>query len=352
MKTFLSRISAVQWGLMALAVICVLFGYHEAGVALSVGVPISADNPAVYGSGAYPSRRGIFIPELWSGKLLEKFYASTVFGMIANTDWEGEIKQKGDTVHIRQRPDVTISDYEKGDTIVYEDLESALVDLTVDYAKLFAFKIDKIDEKQADVKLMDIWAADAAEQMKIAIDKVVLGAVYTGAAATNQGATAGKYSVNINLGTEAAPLSIDKTNVLDLLVDLGTVLDEADVPESGRWVVLPPALCGKIKKSDLKDASVTGDGTSVLRNGRLGVIDRFTLFSSNHLTKVTDAGTSKKSWQIIAGTNHAITFASQITEMDYLPKLERTFGSAMRGLNVFGFKVVKGDAMARACVEV
>jgi len=268
-----------------------------------------------------------------------------------NTDYEGDVKMKGDTIHIRQRPDVTISDYEKGDTIVYEDLVSTLVDMTVDYAKLFAFKVDRIDEKQSDVKLMDIWAADASEQMKIAIDKVVLGAVYTGAAAANIGATAGAGSGNINLGTEAAPLAIDKTNVLDLLVDLGTVLDEQNVPESGRWVVLPPAVCGKIKKSDLKDASLSGDGTSMLRNGRLGIIDRFTLYSSNNLKKITDGG-GKKSWQCIAGTNHAISFASQITELDYLPKLESTFGSAMRGLNVFGFKVVNGKAMATARIEV
>jgi len=197
-----------------------------------------------------------------------------------------------------------------------------------------------------------MWAADASEQMKIAIDRVVLGAVYTGAHASNIGAAAGAQSQNINLGTEAAPLSIDKTNVLDLLVDLGTVLDEQNVPESGRWVVLPPAVCGKIKKSDLKDASLSGDGTSMLRNGRLGIIDRFTLYSSNNLKKVTDGGTAKKSWQCIAGTNHAISFASQITELDYLPKLESTFGSAMRGLNVFGFKVVNAPALATARIEV
>jgi hypothetical protein len=341
-----------QWAFLLVGAFCALCGYGEGGV-LFAGVAISADNPAIYGAGAYPTTRaGVFIPELWSGKLLEKFYAATVFGMIANTDYEGEIKAKGNTIHIRQRPDVTISDYEIGDTIVYEDLESLLVDMTVDYAKIFAFKVDKIEEKQSDVNLMDIWAADASEQMKIAIDRVVLGGVYAGAAAANQGATAGADSGNINLGTEAAPLAVTKDTILDLIVDMGTVLDEQNVPETGRWVVLPPAVCGKIKKSDLKDASISGDGTSILRNGRLGVIDRFTLYTSNNLAKVTDGGTAKVSWQAIAGTNAAITFASQITELDYLPKLERTFGSAMRGLNVFGFKVANPPALVRTCIEV
>jgi N4-gp56 family major capsid protein len=343
----------MHWALLIVGIALTLFGQAQLAPLLMVGaVAISADDPGIYGAGAYPDRTGIFIPEIWSGKLLEKFYASTVFGMIANTDYEGEVKQKGDTIHIRQRPDVTISDYEKGDTITYEDLVSILVDMTVDYAKLFAFKVDRIDEKQSDVKLMDIWASDASEQMKIAIDRVVLGGVYTGTHAKNAGAAAGLGSGNINLGTEAAPLAIDKTNVLDLIVDLGTVLDEQNVPETGRWIVLPPAVCGKIKKSDLKDASLAGDGTSMLRNGRLGIIDRFTLFTSNNLTKVTDGGTAKVSWQALAGTNHAISFASQITELDYLPKLEQTFGSAMRGLNVFGFKVVKPEALALARIEV
>jgi len=351
------KIGYMQFKVWQLAVMLVglalaLAGHHETAPFLMGAVAISADNPAIYGAGAYPDRTGIFVPELWSGKLIEKFYASTVFGMIANTDYEGEIKQKGDTIHIRQRPDVTITDYEKGDTITYEDLESTLVDLTVDYAKLFAFKVDRIDEKQSDIALMDIWAADASEQMKITIDQTVLGGVYTGAHASNQGAAAGAGSANINLGTEAAPLAIDKTNVLDLIVDMGTVLDEQNVPESGRWLVLPPAVCGKIKKSDLKDASLSGDGTSILRNGRLGIIDRFTLYCSNNLTKVTDGGTAKVSWQCLAGTNHAISFASQITELDHLPKLEQTFGSAMRGLNVFGFKVTKPEALVRSCIEV
>jgi hypothetical protein len=308
----------------------------------------SADNPAVYGAAQYPDYTSAgaskFIPELWSGKLLEKFYGQSVFGEVCNTDYEGEIKQKGDKVIIRQVPDVSITDYEVGDTITYEDLVSTTKNLTIDHAKLFAFKLDNITKIQSDLKLFDAWTADAAEQMKKVIDAHVLATVYTGAAAANAGATAGKISGNINLGTAAASLAITKENILDWIVDMGTVLDEQDVPENGRFLIIPAALAGKIKKSDLKDASITGDGTSALRNGRLGEIDRFTLYTSNRV-----AVTSGK-YNIIAGTNHAISFASQFTNVEHLEKLERTFGSAMRGLNVYGFAVLRPEALVHSVV--
>lgn len=89
MKTLFKIMSAQQWCMLLLAAVAAIFGYGEATPFLAAGIAITADNPAVYGSGAYPNRAGIFIPELWSGKILEKFYASTVFGMIANTDYEG-----------------------------------------------------------------------------------------------------------------------------------------------------------------------------------------------------------------------------------------------------------------------
>jgi hypothetical protein len=312
-------------------------------------ITASTQNPSAYGSGTYPQRGGAtrtFIPQVWSGKLTEKFYTATVFGEIANTDWDGEIKNQGDEVIIHNLPDVTIVDYEKGQTIAYEDLDAENTSLTVDYAKMFAFKLDDIDRIQASRKLMDDWAGDAGEQMKIKTDYTVLNTVYTSVDADNQGATAGRISGGFDLGGITG-LSITKDNILDLIVDLGTVLDEADVPDTGRWLVLPAKLCGMIKKSDLKDASITGDGESILRNGRLGIIDRFVLYKSNQCPLVAETTTN---WKIMCGTKHAITFASQITEVQHFDKLETTFGQAMRGLNVFGFDVIKGDAMALASV--
>jgi hypothetical protein len=101
------------------------------------------------------------------------------------------------------------------------------------------------------------------------------------------------------------------TPVIDLIVDMGTVLDEANCPEQGRFLVIPARMAGLIKKSELKDASITGDSASPIRNGRLGMIDRFTLYTSHNL-KVDSGG----KFNLVAGTKMGFTFASQMTEME------------------------------------
>jgi hypothetical protein len=212
---------------------------------------------------------------------------------------------------------------------------------------MFGFTCDDIDAYQSDIKLMNTFSADAAEQMKIAIDSDVLDTICADYAtvgtipAANQGATAGVISSSYNLGAAAtdAPVQITKANVLEYIVDCGTVLDEQNVPESGRWLLIPSWFANLIKKSDLKDASMTGEGSAVIRNGRLGILDRFTLYQSNNL--YTD---NTHNYFCLFGTNSAITFASQMTKMETL-RAESTFGDLVRGLNVYGFKVVVPQAL-------
>lgn len=283
-----------------------------------------------------------FIPEIWSSKLNVKFYEATVLAAISNTDYEGEIKSYGDKVIIRTVPTITIYDYEKGKNLTYDEPESPNIELVIDKGKHFNFTCDDVNAHQADIKLMDIWSNDASEQMKIAVDRDVLGSVYADVHADNTGATAGKISGNINLGAAAAPLSITKTNILDYIVDCGTVLDEQDVPEEGRFLILPAWACGMIKKSDLKDASISGDNTSILRNGRMGMIDRFTVYNSNLLAYTLE--TADNAFHMLAGHKSALTFASQMTKMETLRNPTR-FGDLMRGLNVYGYEVVKPEAL-------
>ena len=262
---------------------------------------------------------------------------------IANTDYEGEIKNQGDTVHIRTKPTLTINDYEATQEISVERPSSNLVDLLIDKGKYFAAIVDDVMETQADMNLMGMWADDASEQMKIAIDTMVLAGLSAGVAAENKGATAGRIDGTIDLGAAAAPVSVSATGTdtaVDKLVDLGQVLDEQNIPETGRWVVIPAWFASRIKKSELRDASLAGDGTSMLRSGRLGMIDRFTLYSSNLLPTVPGDSATR----IFAGHSHGLTFASQMTKMETL-RSESTFGTIMRGLQVFGFKVTDGTAL-------
>lgn len=301
-------------------------------------------------AGGRPNYSGNFIPEIWSGKMIENFYDATVLAAISNTDYEGEIRQYGDTVNIRTMPEIAIRDYVKGQTLEVDHPDSPKLQLVIDKGEYFACVEDDIDGIQSDINMMDQWSKDASERMKIKIDQRVLTDMLPDIAAANKGATAGEQSASFDLGTTGSPLTVDKdstggaTPVVDLLVDMGTVLDEANVPESDRYVVIPAKMAGLIKKSELKDASLSGDGTSIIRNGRLGMIDRFTIYMSHNLNVASGK------YSIIAGHKMGFTFASQMTEMETL-RSETTFGNIIRGLQVYGYKVTKPEAIAQAVVS-
>jgi hypothetical protein len=297
-----------------------------------------------------PNYSGNFIPEIWSGKLIENFYDATVLAAISNTDYEGEIRQYGDTVNIRTTPEITIRDYVKGQSLTVENPDKPKIQLVIDKGEYFACVEDDVDKVQSDINLMDTWSKDASERMKIKIDQRVLTDILPGISAFNKGATAGEQSLSFNLGTTGSPLTVTKdgasstTSVVDLLVDLGTVLDEANAPEGDRFVVIPAKMAGLIKKSELKDAALTGDSMSIVRNGRLGMVDRFTIYVSHNLN------VSSGKYSIIAGHKMGFTFASQMTNMETI-RSESTFGNIIRGLQVYGYKVVKGEALAQAVVS-
>jgi len=296
-----------------------------------------------------PQLSGVTIPNaVWSGKLLVKFYDATCLSEIANTEYEGEISSMGDKVIIRTTPTITIRDYSKGMQLQTERPEPETVELPIEKGKYWNFAVDDVDKFQSDYAFMDDWTRDASEQLKITIDTLVLGDIYADADASNAGATAGAKSSSYNLGASGAPVGLDKTNVLDFIVDLGSVLDEQNVPESDRWLVLPTWACGMIKKSDLKDASLTGDGQSTLRNGRIGMIDNFTIYKSNLLATTAD-GSGETAYNIIAGQKSGLTFASQMLNSETL-RAESTFGQLVRGLQVFGYKVIKGESIAHGYV--
>jgi hypothetical protein len=280
-----------------------------------------------------------YIPQLWAGKLLVKYYDQTVLSSITNTDYEGMIKKMGDTVYIRSRPDMTIRDYLKGQTLVNEQPESAAVTMLIDKGKYWSFVTDDLDKVQTDIKnFVNEWTTDAAEQLKIAIDTDVLGSIYADVHAKNTGATAGVDSGAFNIGATGAPVSLTKANIIDYIIDCGTVLDEQNVPETGRFFVMPPWAIGMIKKSDVKDASLMGDSKSILRNGLIGMIDRFTCFNSNLL-----AGTSAQQY-ILFGHKDATTFATQLVESKVQDN-PNGFGMLHRGLQVYGYKVQKPEAL-------
>jgi hypothetical protein len=298
-------------------------------------------------SAPYPQLSGIVSPTIWSGKLLVKFYDASVVPAISNTDYEGDIKSMGDQVVIRTTPNISIANYTKGLPLVVTNPAPTKVDLLIDKGKYWNFLGEDVEKAQADYDFVNDWTQDAAEQVKIVVDTEILAGVLADVPAANKGATAGRLSANINLGVAGTWVQLTKTTILDTIVDCGTVLDEQNVPESDRWLVLPAWACGMIKKSDLKDASLAGDGTSIMRNGRIGMIDRFEIFRSNLLNVVVDldgASPDQNVTNCIFGHKTALTFAGQFTNSESI-RSETYFGTMHRGLKIYGYEVIKPPAM-------
>lgn len=317
-----------------------------------------------------PAYSGSFIPTLWSAKLNAKFYTATVFAEIANTNWEGEISGMGDKVIINNIPDLAISTYVPGAGLSYQAPTPSTIELQIDKGKYFAFHVNDLLALQSQPKLMDMFTNDASMQMKIAIDSNVIYNTFTNGSSANKGATAGAKSGSYNLGTDSSPyqLGASGSSSISLITALSAVLDEQNVPETDRFILISPADRQTLMGSNLQQAYLTGDSQSILRNGKIGMIDRFTVYVSNNLPYLAASGTSwipgagastetaisansnaNKRRAIIAGHKSAITFASQMTKMETV-RNPYDFGDYVRGVNVYGYKVVKPEALALAIV--
>lgn len=308
--------------------------------------------PTAAGIGNIATTTMRYVPQLWSAKLLVKFYRRTVLAAISNTDYEGQIRNQGDTVYIRALPTITVNDYSKGQTLNYETPTSTAVTLLIDKGKSWSFAAPKVDQVQTDMKdYTNRWTEDAAKQLAISIDTDILAAIYPDAHASNRGNSAGAISGNIALGVAAgAAVSLTTANILTKMVECAQVLAEQDVPqESEMFFVLPEWAISLLALSDIKNASLTGDTVSPMRNGRIGKVYRFTVYSSNLLATGTDIGSVTCQYSLF-GTKDALTFASQLTENEQL-KNPNDFGMLHRGLQIFGYKVVKPEALGTMFIK-
>lgn len=270
-----------------------------------------------------------FIPEVWSARLLEHLDKVHVYSNLLNRDYEGEIRAYGDTVHINQIKDITISAYTGADFATDpEELDSNHQTLTIDQAKMFNFQIKDIDNAQSNPKLMDGAMQRAAYGMNDAIDQYLATLL-----------AAGVDTGNV-VADDTSPVVPTAANAYDYLVDLGVKLSEANVPALGRWVVVPPWYHGLL----LKDDRFVGNGTdfnrAALQGGLVGAAAGFQIHLSNNVPN-----TSGTKYKIIAGTNLAGSMAEQLVELEAYRR-EKNFSDAVKGLHVFGAKVLEGKALA------
>ena len=264
-----------------------------------------------------------FIPEIFSKLMQAKFYSASVLPAISNSDYEGEISGQGDKVTIRTVPAVTINDY--AGTITTQELTTQKVELLIDSAKYYSFKVDDVLAAQADINLLEAASNDAAEGMRVAVETDVLSSVVADAG---------------SIGSQTA---ITTSNILGSILEMAKTLDEKNIPEEGRFLVLSPEFISMLKQTELRQAYLTGDAESPLRNGRVGMIDRFTVYQSNMLY-TPGSGADSGYTHVLAGHPKAISFASQFTNTETI-RLESTFGDAVRGLKVYGSKVIVDDAL-------
>ncbi len=272
-----------------------------------------------------------FTPEIWSAKILLGLEKNLVYAQpgVVNRDYEGDISAQGDTVRIRSISDPTISTYSKNGTLTYETLTDAQRALVVDQAKSFSFVVDDIDKAQSSGGL-DKTTTRAMYGLRNVADQYV-ASLYTGAASANQ---IGTVSVT------TAALAYTQ------LRKLATKLDEADVPEDGRWVVVPPWYHGLLLEED-KFVRVDASGTSEgLRNGQIGRALGFDVMKSNNAPLVTG-----DDYAVIAGHDMAITYAEQIVDVETL-RLQTTFGDGVRGLHLYGAKLVMPSAIATVVASI
>ena len=268
-----------------------------------------------------------FIPEIWSAVMLDSLKKSLVYAGpgVVNRDYEGDIRNMGDTVRIRSISRPTIGTYTKNSTTISpETLTDAQRALYIDQAKYFAFEVDDIDRAQSVGGEMEAALMEAAYGLRDVADQYI-AALYTGAQSANQ---IGTVSV-----TTAA---LAYTQIRKLKV----ALDEANVPQEGRYVVVPPWYEGLLLEDDRfvrVDASGTSEG---LRNGQIGRALGFNVLASNNAPLVTG-----DDYAVMAGHPSAISFAEQIASIEtYRP--ESGFADAIKGLHVYGAKLVRPDAIA------
>ena len=297
---------------------------------------------------------GNWVPAVYSQKVQKFFRRASVVEDITNTDYAGEIENFGDTVNIVKEPTITVSDYARGQSVNTQALADDKLQLTVDQGSYFAFKVDDIEERQSHVNWESLATSSGAYSLKKNYDYNVLKNIYDNAS-TSSG----------NTGTDSSPKDGDAaSDTLALIVSAAkTVLDGSDVPEENRWLVAPPAFFQQLRRAGAKlmDQSVMGDGgTSGIQNGK--VTDKplygFTMYSTNAIAVSGGAASSKtfgsagaNEYAFLYGHRGAVATANHIAKTELIRDPD-SFSDIVRGLHVFGRKILRSDAVYSGVITV
>ena len=269
-----------------------------------------------------------FIPALWSAKILENLDKELVFSSLFNTDYEGEITEAGDTVHIGQIGNVAISDYDASTGLGNAE-EVTVWDYTlkVDQTKAFNISVGDITAVQSKLNLLDAATQRAGYAFADACDQYLAGLVSTEA----------------NL-VSTDTFAVTKENAYEILVKMKTQLDKNNVPKQERVAIVPPEFEGFMLMDPRFVAVATNASDERLTEGSVYKAAGFTVKVSNNCVAAENATT------IVAGSPVQGTFAQQILKTEaYRP--EKFFADAVKGLHVYGAAVLDSKALAGAKVS-
>ena len=320
------------------------------------------------GYGNLPS--GNFAPEIFSQKVLKFFRRASVAEDITNTDYTGEIENFGDTVKIMKEPTLTVTPYQRGSVINPQDLADDQITLVVDKANAFAFKIDDIEERHSHINFEALATSSGAYSLKRKFDANILqnmsDAAGIGASAV-AGTTLTVTAAAGDIGTANAPINVETDdNGINMMLAMARLLDDQSVPEENRWFVAPPIFYQKAFQAGNKisEINITGDGTSPLRNGLalVGTLAGFRCYKSTALNStggtdqvtLTDGSATlavdASENVVLAGHISAMATASHIAKTEVVRSTE-SFSDVIRGLHVFGRKVLRQEAIVRGVID-
>ena len=321
------------------------------------------------------SPTGSFSPTIFSQRVLNFFRTASVVEGITNNDYFGELASFGDSVRIILEPTISVSAYTRGQAVTSQALPDNELTIQIDKANKFQFQIDDIEDKLAHVNWEQMATSSATYSLKNSYDKEVLEFMTQGAQAANivnplatshadAQATAKVMTLGFGGGSEVDPL-----NLLSLL---SLKLDEAEVPEEGRWVVVSPRFMELLARTDSKLLSTDyNQGEGGLKNGLVmsGKLRGFAIHKTNNapkfLTDTTPGAASASDDSgiieggddagavsgdvIVAGHMSAVATVSCIDKMEKI-RSETTFADIVRGLHVYGRAIIRPESLATAYV--
>lgn len=265
-----------------------------------------------------------FIPTIWTAKILRAMKNAQVMAFLANRDYEGDISEKGDTVHIPQLGEINVSTYTKNSTtLTYQELTDAASILSIDQAKYVAWLLDDVDKAQTLMGLMDEATNRGAYKLADTADSYLLG-LYGDA--------------GLSQNTNSSPVNMTSLNVEEEFLSVAEQMDEANAQREGRFAVIPPWVMTKLV---LAGVSTKTDNDTVYANGFIKRMLGFDFYMSNNVS-VGTASTGAQTRIMCGVAKQSYTFAEQITKMEAL-RSDTTFGDKMRGLHLYGGKIVRPD---------